>query len=236
MRIALVGCGFLGSLLAEEITKRLGAFELGVEWLLFDDDEVDSRNPFNHLYSTSHIGMPKVVALAEYLDRYAGGILDEIAACREERVVAGSAEQLVLLRECSLIIDAVDNLSARQLLWELAVTHNLTLLHVGVSQAGIGCVEWTAPGYDSFSMSPIQLARYSEEELAGMTMLEKLKPCDLIAFRGVGLNIALAGAKAVALWRGMDAEKTLDLPGMFYTSWQADNLSHMLREVRASNG
>jgi hypothetical protein len=66
----------------------------------------------------------------------------------------------------------------------------------------------------------------------------ELKPCELIAFRGLGLNVAIAAAKALGIWFGWDPEKQVvetlgvDVLPNTASTWSATNTGHQLVEMK----
>lgn len=220
--IALVGCGFLGSLFAEELAKRFFAFEESLKLTCIDDDKVDERNPANHFFSKSAVGERKATYLAAHAHIAYG--FDAVKVTK--RVGPGDED---LFKSADIIVDAVDNLETRQWLWRLGV-RGTPVLHLGVSQEGTGAVEWTVGNYDTFSLAPTQLGGFDREQIAKMTHVEKLPPCDLVGFRGLGLLTALAGARAVCQAYGMDAEQQFEPGKPYFTSWQITNAGYQLRE------
>ena len=240
MRIALVGCGFLGSLFAEEVTKRLFAFETRVQWAFVDDDVIDDRNPANHLFTLQDVGQAKVRALKNRMRLYAPTAVDTLAY--KKRVGPKSRNFGQMLAAWSgeagnplIVVDAVDNLPTRHWLWRLGKLQGFTVLHLGVSQLGTGAVEWTrGDAIDTFSLSPIALAAagLDGDAQAQLTQLDHLPPCDLVGFRGLGLNVAVAGAKAVGCFAGLDPENTAPPAASgTMTTWLATNFDHTLTEV-----
>lgn len=224
MNIALVGCGFLGSLLAEEIAKRFYAFEERSGITLIDFDRVEERNAANQNFDLEDAGQLKVDAVYRRMKRY------RVDADPIARRVA--KENLGMLDDYGIIISAVDNLPTRQLLWYFARAAKKPLLHLGVSQGGTGSVDWTWRDFDSWPLSPIALlgqTRYKED------VPKELRPCELIAFRGLGLNTALAGAKALGIFLGFDPEKHIedDVLPRTITTWDVDTMGHRLRATEA---
>lgn len=61
-RIHIIGCGAIGSLLADTLT-RMGLTKI----TLYDFDTVESHNIANQLYTEQDIGKPKVVALRDHM-------------------------------------------------------------------------------------------------------------------------------------------------------------------------
>lgn len=224
--ITLVGCGFLGSLFAEEMAKRQFAFDDTTEWRLIDFDKVSRRNAANQNFTLKDDGMYKVDVLGERLLAY-------------DLHLRGHATRLdksnthTLLEGSSVIISAVDNYPTRKLLWYYAKQYRIPLLHLGVSQSGTGNTEWTIGKHDSWSLSP--LATIGQDIENAENIPKELKPCELIAFRGLGLNTAVAAAKALGLFMGFDPEKVVNekmgydvLPGAI-TVWDSTNTGHSLR-------
>lgn len=60
--IHIIGCGSVGSTVAENLA-RFGVKNM----ILYDFDEVESRNIANQMFTNKHIGRPKVEALSEML-------------------------------------------------------------------------------------------------------------------------------------------------------------------------
>lgn len=61
-RILLIGCGATGSILAVQLAK------MGVTNIeFFDDDIVEEKNVNNQMFSSSHVGKPKVTAMYDIL-------------------------------------------------------------------------------------------------------------------------------------------------------------------------
>lgn len=223
MNIAIVGCGFLGSLFAEEIAKRFYAFEERSTITLIDFDTVEERNAANQGFTRMDAGAQKVRAIADRLDEY--HVPSVTYPLRLDKTNVGQ-----LLDDVDLVVSAVDNLETRQLLWYYCRGTRKPLLHLGVSQGGTGSVDWTVEDFDSWPLSPIALLgqkNYKED------IPKELRPCELIAFRGLGLNTALAGAKALGIFMGLDPEKTTgaDVLPRTITTWDVGVNGHSVRDV-----
>lgn len=232
--LTLVGCGFLGSLWAIEAAKRLRAFKMNVSFRLIDPDVVEERNCVAQWFSPSQIKRPKAKVLRAGLAPYLNQVSAAVAKLEQ-----GNSDALI--EGTALIVCAVDNVPARQLLWTEAVRLSVPLLSLGASQMGTGAVDWTWSNgegiqVDTNPFSPIALAEETEEVLDALEKpLAQLPPCELVANRGLGLQIALAGAKAYLIRLGYDPEREVlnenhGLGGPF-TCWQATRNSHTLREV-----
>lgn len=226
MRVALVGCGFLGGLWTVEMAKRAFALKLPMEFTFFDDDQVEARNAANQVFETTDEGLDKADVLA--------GIAARMGCEVYVHVKRITKENDDLLEGFDLIVCAVDNLEARSLLWQVACRYSVPLLVMGISQQGTGAVDWTALNYqvDTNPFNPTVLATTEEPEKLGK--VESLPPCELVAFRGLGFNVALAGAKAAGIFFGIDpenhvlknAEDKYHRPR--FTTWLADNQSHKM--------
>lgn len=218
--LAIVGCGFLGSLYAEEIAKRCFALEQNPRVLCVDFDTVETRNAANQLFTLEDAGAEKARAIAYRMrDEYH---LHALPSC----IKVDKTNIKDILGQATLIVDAVDHLPSRQLLWMYAKSQHIPCLHLGISQGGSGNVDWTYEDFDSWSLSPI--ATLGQPHI-GTEKIEKLKPCELVAFRGLGLNVAIAAAKSTGLWWGLDPEGvTSDVLPRTLAVWRASNLGHEL--------
>lgn len=225
--IGVVGCGFLGSLFTEELLKRFFAFKHEEKLLFIDSDRIEERNAANQLWSPSDRDLSKAAAL------HAQSILYSIPSeCMEVRLTQENVSKL--LSECRLIIDAVDNLETRTILWKYGVSHKIPILHLGISMFGSGCVDWSAwdefgAVFDTWGLSPLALAGKKAPKIE----LPELPPCELVSFRGLGLNTSLAAAKAVGIWLGHDPEKHMGkiCPVGIMTTWSSTTLGHSLEQV-----
>lgn len=230
MKIALVGCGFLGSIFAEEMAKRFFAFNDHPEWVLIDFDNVEKRNAANQNFNLEDAGREKVNAVSSVLDLYHQ---NAVARCKR----LDKSNVMELLEGVDVIVSAVDNLPTRTLLWYHARAHKIPLLHLGVSQQGTGNVEWTWGTYDTWTMSPIATLGQTAKLNSAENIPRELKPCELIAFRGLGLNVGIAAAKALGIFVGLDPEKAvneslqLDVLPNTMSTWTATNTGHQLVKI-----
>lgn len=224
--ISLVGCGFLGSLLAEEIGKRWFALNDKTPIRLIDFDAFEERNAANQLCTRRDAGQFKAFVTGERLEAYgvyAHMLPDRLTKENQQELLDGS----------EIIVSALDNIPTRNLLWYYAKSHDIPLLTLGISQQGTGTVEWTFRAHDTYSLSPIATLGQKKKMESLANVPKELKPCELIAFRGLGLNMAVAGAKALGIYKGFDPEKVLPtdgLPGIM-TTWDATNMGHSLRGI-----
>lgn len=195
--VVLVGCGFVGSLLAEELVKRAYAFDVmdELELTLIDDDSVDSRNPANQNFTPNDVGDSKAAALCRRLMAEYGGGNDFSAVSHQVR---WQPTDTVSIDHTLLVISAVDNLATRQALWLTGKTSGVPVLQVGLSPDGWGRVEWTQGEHDTFSLSPIALqGQQPTDPPSGVT-----PPCQLVALRLAGHCVAVAAAHAITTFLG----------------------------------
>lgn len=226
--ITIVGAGFLGGLFAEEWGKRLFAYERSGPVSVIDFDRVEDRNAANQVFTVKdgEQGVFKSEAVRDRLLKYNV----EVPHLRPTKLDKSNID--TLLHGTTLIVSAVDNLPTRQLLWYYGKAKDVPVLHLGVSQGGTGNVDWTYGKTDTWSLSPIALLGQGRR-LSFEKSTETLPPCELVAFRGLGLNTALAGAKAAGIYHGWDAENVLSeqvMPGTM-TVWTSTNTSHALVSV-----
>jgi len=131
----------------------------------------------------------------------------------------------VASRPAHRIIDGVDNLATRQLLWGYGLNNNVPVLHLGISEQGTGKVEWTHRAHQTFSLRPDQTAgKEIVDPPSGVT-----PPCELARMRGVGLNTGFAAACAAAIYYGFDPESHLEgIPTSGYlTDWHATPMGYL---------
>jgi len=212
MKLAVVGCGFVGSVFTDEFLKRCFAGKLPATFLFIDDDVVSQRNCANQNFDFMDMKKAKAVVLQGRATRF-----DRVAESAVTRLTLANCDEL--LDGADLVIDAVDNLETRQLLWGHALVRTVPVLHVGISPLSTGVVEWTYPGHETFSLRPSQTAgRDIKDPESGIT-----PPCELARMRGVGLNVGFAAACAASIFCGFDPEAHLngkEAQGTF-TEWQA---------------
>ena len=107
IRILIVGAGGIGSTLVDLLIPALRRVSIQAEIHLMDSDIVEETNLGHQQYSTFEIGLPKVQALANRLDR----IDDKVRIFAHRHDLRGS-EQLV---DWDAIIVAVDRALPRRL-------------------------------------------------------------------------------------------------------------------------
>ena len=210
IKIKLVGAGALGSVLGEEISKSAFSSDVGLVLDIYDFDDVEDRNCAAQNFAPGDIGKFKAEVLAERCKAYAPRIEANsyVVKLTDENV----NECLQLDEEC-IIVDCVDNLAARELLWLTGTSNVIPVMHVGMFQGGTGLVSWNYKSFDSFPLSPANRG----VKYAAMTTVKdpaKLPPCELNGMRGMTLNTVMAARDALFLFMGYD------LTGQFRTLFE----------------
>ncbi len=140
-RVAVVGCGGLGAL-AAEILARVGVGKIA----LFDYDTVEEANLNRLVYRTSHIGTPKVDALAAQL----ADANPEAQVTRHPYDVTNGRGYVAFLGElekADLVLGCVDTFGVRLFLNAKCVAAKVPLIDGGASMDGInGSVHVVLPG------------------------------------------------------------------------------------------
>lgn len=205
--IAIVGCGFIGSHLAEELAKLFYSQDLfPFHFLFIDYDEWEERNAANQnvSYKIASSGEPKAVTCADVAGQYP----NNKAIASVEKVTAKNGAEL--LKDTVLVIDAVDNVPSRQLLWGLAKGGaTAPCMHVGISRKGDGIINWSSPDFDTFPFNPMNIAG---RDLAEQDFKEP--PCEMYKYRASGHVLFQAVAKAVAFFFGKDPWNYLECDGV----------------------
>jgi hypothetical protein len=130
MKVAIMGCGALGSYIATMINRP------GIDFLLVDDDKVEVDNLSTSAYSAEDVGIAKTVALGTMLyNKYQSS---EVTMKNVEFGDNGKSAKLILEYAPDIVIDCFDNYLARNATWRC----NKNILHVGLNAERIGIVEW----------------------------------------------------------------------------------------------
>lgn len=104
--VAIIGCGGLGSNVAEMLVRS------GIGRLtLVDFDVVDERNLNRQFFFRDQVGMPKVIALSENLQRIRSDVRLDLVA---ERVTA--ANLVGLVRSACAVVEAVDEAGTKAMI------------------------------------------------------------------------------------------------------------------------
>ena len=192
--VVVVGCGFVGSIFTTEFLKLMYAGKLPFALRFIDSDTVEERNAANQNFRLLDAGKPKALVMAKLAEDNG-----REGQWERERLDAGNMEALTA--DANLVVDAVDNMATRQLLWGFGMADTpVPVLHIGIALEGTGNVEWTHPKHDTFSLAPHKV--YGQKIVdpeSGVT-----PPCELVRMRAVGWNTSYAAAVAAALYFGFD--------------------------------
>lgn len=127
--IGIAGAGGLGSNCAVMLARS------GVEhFVLVDYDVVDASNLNRQQYLAHHVGMLKVQALSDVLRAINPAIF--ITAIKQKICTAGD---LTLFRECSLVVEAVDDASTKRMIVENCVSEQKTVIAASGMAGWGGC-------------------------------------------------------------------------------------------------
>lgn len=206
-KVHLVGCGALGSVIALEAAKRSRSVGSTLTLHLYDSDTVQDRNVAAQNFSPKHIGQSKVEAVAQQLEDY-----DTVEVVQHKvRLESENLMKELGLEPGDIIIDAVDNIPTRQMLWTLGISGIVPVMHVGMAQSGTGNVTWNYKDFDTFPLSP-KYALSAHEAVEGKAEaevdkelgIESLPPCELSARRSLILNTAMSAVNGLFIFRGQD--------------------------------
>jgi hypothetical protein len=195
--IAVVGCGFIGSHLAEELPKLFFSRDLfPFTWRFIDFDKWEERNAANQNVSWEEASQQEYKA--ETCAKLAGKYPHNDVEAVTEKLTAHNSREL--LGDSVLVIDAVDNIPTRQLMWGLAKGGATgPCMHTGISRRGDGLINWSAPNFDTFPFNP---AAVMGRDLAPQDFREP--PCEMYKYRTAGVILVQAIAKATAFYMGED--------------------------------
>jgi hypothetical protein len=204
VRSGLVGCGFVGSLFLEEALKLSFAGDLPMQWRCLDSDTWERRNAANQnvTLADAYNGLPKAETMVRLCSSY-----ERVADAGHDRYQVRITDDNVddMLYDCDLVIDAVDNLATRQLLWRYCLGRNIPCLHLGITEDGTGQVQWSHPRHDTFALAPYRLGnRVIVDPPSGVK-----PPCELARMRSVGWLTSYAAAVAWAIYWGVDPNEWL---------------------------
>lgn len=251
-RILLVGCGALGSGFAVELAKRSFSLQRSMELHTWDADVVSERNVSAQNFGPRHIGLSKVKAIEEQVAEYK----NITYVGHEVRITDENVLDEMKPTHSDIVVDAVDNIPTRQLLWQLGMMSMAPVLHVGMAQMGQGNVSWNFGEYDTFPLSP-QWASIAESVALSLAKEAKAKakaeneepsegeddgeglivlpPCELTARRSLIQNTIAAAINALFIFKGADVtremqELTQDEIFMhLVTNWNSTGSSHTCR-------
>ena len=235
----IVGLGSLGSTIALEIAKRSLATTVNVKLHLYDFDVVEERNVVAQIFDPEDIGLQKTEAVYRRVTQYRT-VFPEV---HEGKVTEDNVADIGCEDE-AIIVDCVDNLPTRQLLYRHSLSNSTPVLHVGMSTKGMGYVQWNYMFGDRFidtwSLSPRNINPTTAESLKSEKSDSHVPPCELSSMRTLILNSSMAAVNALFILIGRDItgfvkESTAseDSSGIL-SSWSTDVKSmNLIPELQA---
>lgn len=164
--VFIAGCGGLGGYCAELL------FRLGIGGLkLCDCDVFEQSNLNRQLYcNTTTLGINKAVAIARYISKSAMSDIKSFAV----RISDSNAYDLI--RDCDLVIDALDNIETRFELERACAQRKIPLITGGVSH-WYGQISTVFPGDDSLRKIYGNMASQDEPPVLAFTA------CNIASFQ-----------------------------------------------------
>jgi len=198
--ITIVGAGAVGSYGAEFLAARLAAVEIPSKFTIIDHDIIDTRNFANQFFTPADKDKPKAELMANRVMDYgheAEAIVDKITADNLLKIIPAGTH---------ILLDMVDNIKARELLWLYSIRQDVPCLHVSVGKAGHGKAVWSVRNHDHFNIGI--KAKLQGNSAQDMESVQDVKdpPCKLIEFAGLCIQAGLATGKAVTIFSGRDPE------------------------------
>jgi hypothetical protein len=235
--VHVVGVGALGSTISEEIAKRANALEIPVGIRLYDFDDVEPRNVVAQNFCSKDVGKPKAQVIADKLKGYSNvdayPIVQKITEENVHKVIGIQMDE----DHNHIIIDSVDNIPTRHVIWSYCMAMALPVLHSAMSFDGDGYVQWTFRTFDSFSLSPMHMSQKqnkSKQEKEEEPV--SLPPCQLSSFRSLIFNTSIATVNALFIYSGFDiANELLEVVGEgstegMMTHWMCTDKSILIRK------
>lgn len=120
-RIAICGCGALGSNLADTLARQGFPFVR-----LIDDDRVERHNISTQVWELSDVGQLKTTALQAHIYRNT----EFMYSTAKGRLTSSSVKKL--LKDIDLVVDCFDNAESRQILFDYGKENGLSVVHAGL--------------------------------------------------------------------------------------------------------
>lgn len=112
---------------------------LEVNWIVIDDDRVETKNLASQWFVKQMLGKHKAQALKSQMQNFAGCKIEAHAI----RLRANNVE--ALLAQADLVVDCFDNAASRQLVQDFVKQKGIPCLHGGLAADGtFGAVRWDA--------------------------------------------------------------------------------------------
>jgi hypothetical protein len=206
IEIYLVGAGSLGSGFAKEVSRRFASLKKPLTIHIYDGDTVEERNIFSQEFTPKDIGKNKAVAIAEVCNEF-----DGITAIAYDIMLDDQNIVSIPFSKTGVIVDAVDNLKARTLLWTASYNFNVPVMHMSMDPQGGGDISWNFTNQvDTFPLSPATANPDTLKRIAE-NKLESKPPCELNTFRPLINNTVLAGVLSFSIFTASDSSKEIML-------------------------
>ena len=186
-KVAVVGCGMLGSMIAFPISAHANALDVELEIKLIDGDKVEERNSPANLGVPKNVGSYKVDVVQGYINGLAK-VNTYLGFLEEE-----DDQYMSVLNGADLIVGAVDNIRTRLLLHNASYRLGVPYMDMGINEYS-GVVSWTYKQYDTmpFANPDIEFKMPSEEE--------KVPACTLVATRTMSALVTECATKSMFVY------------------------------------
>lgn len=184
-KIVVVGAGLNGSLLADSMIAHSISTDHWTEVVFVDHDSVERRNSPGNLNVIANAGTNKAVVLASKFIR--NGLAD--AKPIQQKLTEKNCAQI--LGGASLLVGAVDNIDARNIMFNAAVNLDVPYMDMGISWSGFH-IGWLAGEFDTMQYKPWNKDR--------LPVSEKEPACVLIGSRIHAAMAAECAAKSIMLF------------------------------------
>lgn len=189
MDIAIIGGGLTGSLLTDVLIAHLVSNDRNPEIVVIDHDKVEHRNSPGNLHPLfKNLGQHKA-------DILAGRFVASGISSRPIKQRVTQKNYSAILGKAGLIVGAVDNIEARDLMWLAANSLSIPYVDVGIGPVSFS-VGWVADDIDSTQFNPLlRLGRKPDTR-------EKAKdpPCTLVGTRMMAAIATEGLAKSIMVF------------------------------------
>ena len=200
--ILIVGCGALGSLIAEQLA-RAGVGEL----ILVDGDVLDAGNLVRHSADIFDVGLTKASAVGRVAKRSAPGISVEVHEFMVGRASSGmrplEESPMVRLTEAversHVVIDATAEIAVHEVLSKMALARRTTLVVAEGSPGAWGGTVATIPAGASACGNCLEFSRQGGLVPSPPANSVRVQPigCSEPTFTGAGYDLAEVALQAV---------------------------------------
>lgn len=203
--VIVVGAGAVGSAFIQELSKFCLSNHIHTTAHLYDFDDIEERNCAAQCFDAREIGGLKAVVCSE---KFSNEYLT-ITPYKEyvDAKVIESWKTLDWYDNDIVIVDGVDNLKTRKLLWMEGFMCDFKVMHLALSAEGFGLVNWNF-GTDNtycYDFSIIGEDEIEKRDEAAKNA-EKLPPCELNKHRHMMFSVGLSGTHSLMNYWGIPDE------------------------------